>query len=108
MPPRPPGVTQADWPSTFPLEVRPIISAIVGGAPFARSLTPLPTGRTGVAFPLVTDVDDPAWGKELDEVPAMLLESGEYDAAVSRLSGSILISQESLDDAEWPISAQTE
>ena len=108
MPPAPPGITQATWPSTFPLEVRPIISAIVGGSPFARSLTPLPTNRTGAVFPLVDNVTDPAWGGELSDVPVLDLESGEYDAAVSRLSGSILISQESLDDADWPISAQTE
>jgi Phage capsid family len=108
MPPRPPGVTQADWPASFPLEVRPIISAIVAGSPFARSLTPLPTARTGVTFPLVNDVDDPAWGGELSDVPVLQLEAGEYNLAVSRLSGSILISQESIDDADWPVSAQTQ
>ena len=109
MPPAPPpGITQANWPSTFPLDVQPIISAIVAGSPFARSLTPLPTSRTGAVFPLVDNVSDPAWGGELSEVPVLDLESGEYDAAVSRLSGSILISQESLDDADWPISQQTE
>lgn len=108
MPPRPPGFTQADWPSAFVVDVRPVIAAIVGGAPFARSLTPLPTSRHGVVFPLVTDIDQPAWGKELDEIPTLLLESGEYDAAVSRLSGSVLISQESLDDTEYPVTAQVE
>jgi HK97 family phage major capsid protein len=84
------------------------VSAIVGGAPFARSLTPLPTGRTGVTFPLINDVDDPAWGGELSEVPVLQLDSGEYNLAVSRLSGSILIGQESIDDADWPVSAQTQ
>jgi HK97 family phage major capsid protein len=108
MPPAPPGISQATWPNTFPLEVRPVVSAIVGGSPFARSLTPLPTRRTGVVFPLVDDTDEPAWGKELDLVPALDLESGEYDVAVSRLSGSILISQESIDDAEYPLTAQVE
>jgi len=102
------GITQAAWPGTFPAEVRPIVSAIIGGAPFARSLTPLPTSRTAAVFPLVEDVTDPAWGGELSEVPVLDLESGEYDAAVSRLSGSILISQESLDDADWPVSQQVE
>jgi hypothetical protein len=109
MPPRPPGVAQAIWPNSFPAEVRPIVSAIVGGAPFARSLNPIPTGRTGVTFPLVNDVTNgPSWGGELSDVPVLDLESGEYDVAVSRLSGSILIGQESLDDAEWPVSAQVE
>jgi HK97 family phage major capsid protein len=108
MPPAPPGVSQATWPSTFPLDVQPVVSAIVGGSPFARSLRPLPTARTGVVFPLVDDTDEPSWGKELDVVPALDLESGEYDVAVSRLSGSILISQESIDDAEYPLTAQVE
>src|SRR5215472_689341 len=107
MPPAPSGITQADWPRAFPAEVAPIVSAIVGGAPFARSLRPLPTGRTAVTFPLVNDVDDPAWGGELSEVPVLDLASGEYNVAISRLSGSILISQESMDDAEWPVTQQT-
>jgi HK97 family phage major capsid protein len=106
MPPGP--VIQATWPSTFPPEVRPIVSAIVGGSPFARSLTPLPTARSGAAFPLVDDVSEPSWGKELDLVPTLDLEGGEYDIAVSRLSGSILISQESVDDADWPLTQQVE
>ena len=106
---RAPGnVTQATWPSTFPPEVRPIISAIVGGSPFARSLTPLPTARSGAVFPLVDDVSEPSWGKELDLIPTLDLEGGEYDIAVSRLSGTILISQETMDDADWPLTPQVE
>jgi HK97 family phage major capsid protein len=108
MPPARGPITQATWPSAFPVEVQPVISAIVGGAPFGRSLTPLPTGRTGVAFPLVNDIDQPSWGKELDVVPTLLLEGGEYDVAVSRLSGSILVSQESMDDTEYPVTSQVE
>lgn len=106
MPPGP--ITQAVWPSMFPVEVRPIVSAIVGGSPFARSLTPLPTRRTGVSFPLVDEVSEPAWGVELSEIPVLDLEGGEYDIAVSRLSGSILIGQESIDDTEYPVTQQVE
>ena len=108
MPPAPSGITQASWAASFPAEVQPIISAIVGGAPFARSLTPIPTRRTAATFPLVEDVDQPVWGGELSEIPVLDLESGEYDAATSRLSGSILISQESIDDADWPLTPQVE
>ena len=102
------NVIQATWPSAFPVDIRPVISAIVGGAPFARSLTPLPTARTGVVFPLANDLSEPAWGKELDVIPALDLDSGEYDAAVSRLSGRILVSRESIDDTEYPVTAQVE
>ena len=85
-----------------------VISAIVGGSPFARCLTPLPTARTGAVFPLADDVSEPSWGKELDVIPTLDLEGGEYDVAVSRLSGSILISQETIDDADYPLTAQVE
>src|SRR5208282_3902421 len=101
MPPGP--ITQATWPSMFPPEVGPIVSMIVGGSPFARSLTPMPTRRTGVSFPLVDEVSEPSWGKELDQIPVLDLEGGEYDAAVSRLSGSILISEESISDTDYPL-----
>ena len=107
MPPAPGPITQATWPSAFPVEVRPVISAIVGGSPFARSLTPLPTNRSGVVFPLA-DISEPSWGKELDLIPTLDLEGGEYDIAVSRLSGSILISQESMDDTDYPVTTQVE
>jgi HK97 family phage major capsid protein len=108
MPPAPSGITQANWPASFPADVQPVISAIVGGAPFARSLSPIPTRRTAATFPLVEDVSQPAWGGELSEVPVLDLDSGEYDAAVSRLSGSILISQESISDSDWPLTPQIE
>jgi HK97 family phage major capsid protein len=101
-------VTQATWPSVFPPEVGPIVSMIVAGSPFARSLTPMLTGRTGVSFPLVDDVSEPSWGKELDVVPTLDLEGGEYDVAVSRLSGSILISEESISDTDYPLTASVQ
>jgi HK97 family phage major capsid protein len=101
MPPGP--ITQANWPSMFPPEVGPIVSMIVGGSPFARSLRPMLTGRTGVAFPLVDDVSEPAWGAELSQVPVLDLSPDEYEVAVSRLSGSILISEESISDTDYPL-----
>ena len=96
-------ITQATWPSMFPPDVGPVVSMIVGGSPFARSLRPLPTQRTGVSFPLVDEVSEPAWGKELDQIPVLDLEGGEYDVAVSRLSGSILVSEESISDTDYPL-----
>jgi hypothetical protein len=63
MPPARGPITKAIWPSAFPVDVRPVIAAIVGGAPFARSLAPLPTTRTGVVFPLVNDIDHHPGGK---------------------------------------------
>ena len=35
-----------------------------------------------MVFPLVNDLAEPSWGKELDLIPPLDLESGEYDVAV--------------------------
>jgi HK97 family phage major capsid protein len=101
-------VTQANWPSMFPPEVGPVVSMIVGGSPFARSLRPMLTGRTAVAWPLVDDVSEPSWGVELSQVPTLDLSPDEYEVAVSRLSGSILISEESISDTDYPLTASVQ
>ena len=107
MPPRPPGITQPPWSSVFPAHVVAIVSAIVGGAPFSRSLTPLPTNRASVSFPQL-DVDDPEWVSELGVIPTLGLDATEYEVATSKLAGSILISRESIDDTDFPVTQQTE
>jgi HK97 family phage major capsid protein len=102
----PPGVVQPPWPGAFGTDFqRRILTTIVEGAPFSRSCTPLPTQRTAVAFGIL-DTNDPAWGAELDEVPDLAKDQSTYECAVSRLSGSILISQESIDDSDFPLTAQ--
>jgi HK97 family phage major capsid protein len=106
--PAPPGVVQRPWPGAFGTDFqRRILTTIVEGSPFSRSCTPLPTQRTAVAFGIL-DTNDPAWGAELDEVPDLAKDQATYEVGVSRLSGSILISQESIDDADFPVSQQTE
>jgi len=91
----------------FPAQVVAIVSAIVGGAPFARSLTPLPTNRASVSFPQL-DPDDPAWVAELGEIPLLTPDTSEYEVAVSKLAGTILISVESIEDTDFPVTQQTE
>lgn len=107
MPPRPPGITQPPWSTMFPANVVAVISAIVGGSPFARSITPLPTNRSSVSFPQL-DPEDPEWVGELGEIPLLTPDTSEYEVAVSKLAGSILISRESLDDTDFPAQQQTE
>ena len=107
MPPRPPGITQPPWASVFPAHVVAIVSAIVGGSPFAASLTPLPTNRSSVSFPQL-DVDAPEWVSELGVIPTLGLDADEYEVATSKLAGSILISRESIEDTEFPVTQQTE
>jgi capsid protein len=106
MPPAPPGITQPPWSTMFPAFVVEIVSAIVGGAPFARSLRPLPTDRSSVSFPQL-DVEDPEWVAEMGLIPTLTPDTDQYEVAVSKLAGSILISRESLDDTDFPVSQQT-
>ncbi len=107
MPPAPPGITQPPWSTMFPAHVVAIVSAIVGGSPFARSLTPLPTSRASVSFPQL-DPEDPEWVSELGEIPVLTGDTSEYEVAVSKLAGSILISREAIDDTDFPVTTQTE
>jgi HK97 family phage major capsid protein len=98
-----PGVTQPPWPGAFPADFQlRILTTIVGGSPFARSCTPLPTQRTAVAFGIL-DANDPAWIAELDQIPDLAKGQSAYEVAVSKLAGSILVSQESIDDSDFPI-----
>jgi HK97 family phage major capsid protein len=104
--PAPPGVVQSPWPGAFGTDFqRRILSIVVEGAPFSRSCSPLPTQRTAVAFGIL-DTNDPEWGSELDEVPDLAKDQTTYEVGVSRLSGSILISQESIDDSDFPLTVQ--
>jgi HK97 family phage major capsid protein len=103
-----PGIVQPPWPGVFPPDVQQrILSVITGGAPFARSCTPLPTNRSSVAFPIL-DSADPAWSAEMDLIPDLAPTQSAYTVAVSRLNGSLLISKESITDTSFPVTAQTE
>lgn len=106
MPPSP-GVIRPPWSTLFPAHTVAIVSAIVGGSPFARSLTPLPTSRASVSFPQL-DPDDPEWLGELGQIPALNADQSEYEVAVSKLAGTVLVSRESVDDTEFPITQQVE
>jgi HK97 family phage major capsid protein len=98
-----PGVTEPPWPGAFPADFqRKILSVVVGGAPFSRSCTPLPTVRTSVAFGIL-DTNDPAWISELDQIPDLAKNQSSYQCGVSKLAGSILVSQESIDDSDFPV-----
>jgi HK97 family phage major capsid protein len=100
-----PGINQPGWPKGFPADFQAkILSTVVGGSPFSRSCTPLPTARTSVAFGIL-DANDPAWVAELDTIPDLAKNQSTYEVGVSKLAGSILISQESIDDSDFPLTA---
>ena len=103
-----PGVARTGWASTYPADINARVLAVVtGGAPFAGTCTPLPTNRSTVSFPIL-DSADPAWSAELDLIPDLAPTQTAYEVAVSRLNGSLLISRESIDDTDFPVTAQTE
>lgn len=100
-----PGVSKPPWPGAFPADFQgKILSIVVGGSPFSRSCTPLPTRRGSVAFG-VLDANDPAWVAELDAIPDLAKNQSTYEVGVSKLAGTILISQESIDDGDFPLTA---
>jgi HK97 family phage major capsid protein len=45
---------------------------------------------------------------ELGVIPTLTPDASEYEVAVSKLAGSILISRESIDDTDFPVTQQTE
>jgi HK97 family phage major capsid protein len=102
-----PGIVQPPWQAMFPADVQPVISAIVGGAPFSRACTPLPTNRSAVAFP-VLDTAAPGWIAELEAIPDLGASQSAYEVAASKLAGTILLSLESIEDSTYPITAETE
>jgi HK97 family phage major capsid protein len=50
----------------------------------------------------------PPHHEELGLIPQLTPDTTEYVVATSKLGGSILISRESLDDTDFPVSQQTE
>ena len=103
-----PGVARTGWASTYPADINARVLAVVtGGAPFAGTCTRLPTNRSKVSFPIL-DSADPAWSAELDLIPDLAPTQTAYEVAVSRLNGSLLISRESIDDTDYPVTQQTE
>lgn len=106
----PPAITTPSFGGHLvpPDVVARIITTIVGGSPFAASLSRLPTGRTSVAFPVLTDADDPSWVAEMGIIPTLGLDTDAYVVATSKLAGTVLISLEAVDDATFNVSQQTE
>jgi HK97 family phage major capsid protein len=106
--PAPPGVVRPPWADAFGTDFqRRILTTIVEGAPFSRSCSPLPTQRGSVAFGIL-DANDPAWVAELGEIPDLAKDQSSYEVAVSKLAGSILVSQESIDDSDFPLTTSVE
>jgi hypothetical protein len=90
------------WP---PDVVAQIINLLVGGAPFADSLSRYPTIRSEVAFP-VASPDKPAWTSEGQALPTIGLHDDADVVAVAKLGEIVLLSNESVNDASVNLTAQ--
>jgi hypothetical protein len=84
-----------------------VLNALVGGAPFAASLTQRPTGSTSVAFPVAAPTGY-AWVGELAEIPQLDLNDDAYIVAVAKLAGLLDLSNELMSDSSVNASAVLE
>lgn len=84
---------------TVPQEVRDaILSSLVGGAPFARSLPVLRTVRGTVAFP-IADPSGQGWVAENQPLPTVTLNDDSYVISTAKIAGLIALSNESISDS---------
>lgn len=85
---------------TCPPEVAAqVVNAVLGGAPFARSLTPRPTSATSLAFPIAgpTGAD---WVAEAAPLPEVQINDDSYVIVPTKLAGVWGLSNESMADAK--------
>jgi len=82
-----------------------MINLLVGGAPFADSLTRYPTGRASVAFPTASP-DRPAWTAEAQPLPQIGMHDAANIVAVKKLGEVLQLSNESITDTTVNLTMQ--
>ncbi len=88
-----PPVTTGSWQGVLaPPDVANLINMLVGGSPFAASLTKYPTVRAEVAFPTAAP-DRPAWVGEAGTIPTVGLNDAADIVAVKKLAELLKMSQ---------------
>jgi HK97 family phage major capsid protein len=101
-----PPVTTASFQSVlWPPDVAQIVNLLVGGAPFANSLTAYPTARSEVAFPTASP-DRPAWTAEGGTLPTIGLHDDADIVGVAKLGEIVMLSNESVADTSVNLTAQ--
>jgi capsid protein len=95
----PPGITTGGFAGyPFPPDVQAqVINLLVGGAPFAASLTRQPTGRSSIAWPTAKPTGF-AWLDELQPFPVVDLADDAYVVAIAKIGGIVDVSNESVSD----------
>jgi HK97 family phage major capsid protein len=97
MPAAPPVIT-GSWSGVLaPPQIAQMINLLVGGSPFADSLTRFPTSNTAVAFPTASP-DRPAWTSEGAALPQIGLHDTAVIVAVKKLGEILQISNEAISD----------
>ena len=101
-----PPVTTGSWRGVLaPPDVANLISLLIGGSPFARSLTQYPTTRAEVAFPTASP-DRPAWVSEAGTIPVIGLNDDADIVAVRKLAELLKMSNESIQDTSVNLTTQ--
>lgn len=95
------GLTGADFAGVLvPPQVQAqIINLLVGGAPFANSLTRQPTTRRSVAWPTASPTGW-AWLPELGPIPEIDVADAAYIVSVAKIAGLVTLANELISDAE--------
>jgi hypothetical protein len=99
-------VTTGSWQGVLsPPDVTALINMLVGGSPFAASLTMYGTTRAEVAFPTASP-DRPGWTAEGGTLPTIGLHDAADIVAVKKLGEILKLSNESITDTSVNLTAQ--
>jgi hypothetical protein len=99
-------VTTGSWQGVLsPPDVTALINMLVGGSPFAGSLTRYPTVRSEVAFPTASP-DRPGWTAEGGTLPTIGLNDAADIVAVKKLGEILKLSNESITDTSVNLTQQ--
>jgi hypothetical protein len=99
-------VTTGSWQGVlYPPDIANLINMLVGGAPFAASLTRFPTTRAEVAFPTASP-DRPAWTAEAAAFPTIGLNDAADIVAIKKLGQIVKLSNESVTDTSVNLTQQ--
>jgi HK97 family phage major capsid protein len=101
------NVTRASFDgSLWPPELRDLaLKTIIGGAPFADSITRTPTGTGSVVYPLI-DPTGAGWVAEGAPLPDVNLNDDRYTVATHKLAGILEFSNESISDTAYNLDGQ--
>ena len=101
-----PPVTTGSFQSVlWPQDVANILNLLVGGSPFASTLTRYPTSRHAVAFPTAKP-DRPAWLAEMADIPVVGLGDDADIVATCKLASIVLLSNEGFADTDHNLTAE--